>query len=490
MAGDWSEGYFTDLPYTYGYYREMCPQYLRFCLLLRGLWAPPISGFSYLELAMGNGYSANIHAASGTGKFLGMDFLPEHASFAQNMACTGHTGLIVSDESIEDFCSRDENMYDYICIHGGWTWIAAKNRDYITDFLLRRLKPGGIFFVSYNCWPGSSTNAPLRELFTLFNDYYQPPGVPPAERIRSSVSLAETFLQSGPLFLNSSSWFMERFASLKKEGISYLAHEFLNSNWKIFWFREVAKQLANAKLRYGASCRVCDNLSDFGLTPEASRFLNSVHNEIVRQQLWDFLCNTQFRGDIFCKGALPLNRQKRTEQLKAFPFVLIKPLASLEYALDSGMGRYTLDEKAHGSVAAILAANNYKPKTLDKIYEQMKDDMDFDELVAIITRLVAKNYAQPCQTIRDASVDERCGRLNKFILAEDREGERLKYLASPATGGGVEISAAERVFLAGEYGIIPVEDENYEKLRHLERDRISILQSLGVSPQRKNHKQA
>ena len=38
MSHDWSQGYFTDVGYTYGYFRETNPVFQRFCLLLRG-WA-------------------------------------------------------------------------------------------------------------------------------------------------------------------------------------------------------------------------------------------------------------------------------------------------------------------------------------------------------------------------------------------------------------------------------------------------------------------
>ena len=35
MSNSWNEGYFTDVGYTFGYYREINPVFQRFCLLLR-----------------------------------------------------------------------------------------------------------------------------------------------------------------------------------------------------------------------------------------------------------------------------------------------------------------------------------------------------------------------------------------------------------------------------------------------------------------------
>ncbi len=289
MAVRWSEGYFVELPYSPGYYRELCPAHLRFCLLLKGLEPPASRGFDYCELTMGKGYSANVHAAANNGRFLGMDFLPVHVSYAKTMAECAKTGLQVSGQSLEEFCSdKSHGGYDYICMHGGWSWISARNRSHVTDFLKKYLNPGGIFYVSYNCWPGCSSAWPLRGLLTLFEEYYGTPGIAPKQRIMDSIALADAFMHCDPLFLNSSDWIGERFERLKTEETSYLAHEFYNTDWHVAWFREIAAQLGEARLAYTASARVRDNLGSFGLTQDAAKFMRNIQNEIVKEQLRDF----------------------------------------------------------------------------------------------------------------------------------------------------------------------------------------------------------
>src|SRR3954466_3663092 len=63
MSDVWSEGYFTGVGYTYGYYRETSPVFQRFCLLLRGL-EPPSAASAHCELGFGQGVSININAAA------------------------------------------------------------------------------------------------------------------------------------------------------------------------------------------------------------------------------------------------------------------------------------------------------------------------------------------------------------------------------------------------------------------------------------------
>ena len=61
----------------------------------------------------------------------------------------------LSDESFEEFCRRqDLPDFDFIGLHGIWSWVSDKNRQVIVDFIRRKLKVGGVVYVSYNTQPG------------------------------------------------------------------------------------------------------------------------------------------------------------------------------------------------------------------------------------------------------------------------------------------------------------------------------------------------
>ncbi len=383
MTENWPEGYFVNIPYTKGYYREMAPAYLRFCLLLKGVLPPDAANFNYCELAMGHGYSANIHAAANDGIFVGLDFMPDHALFAERMAKGAATGLQVRDAGIAEFCSGSTDEFDYVCLHGGWSWIAGHNREIIVNFLGRCLKPGGVFYVSYNTWPGWFSAAPLRKLFTLFDNYYGSAGMPETERIGNAVTLTEALLDCNPLFLNASEWIRERFDGLKKENPAYLAHEFFNADWNVEWSSDVAKQLWRAKLSFGASAAVCDNIDGFGFTEDAGRFLSSIANPLLREQVRDFFCNT-----------------------------------------------------LHGKLVQAMAADNFSAKTLRALQEKVADMADLRQTAHAMARLVAKGYAQPCKPLN--SKKESCSRLNALIMSMP-ENCGLEFLASPVSGSAVEI---------------------------------------------------
>ena len=139
----WSAGYVTDVDYTYGYYSELNPYYARFVLQDAGYALP--AWHTACELGFGQGMSVNLHAASGSLQWYANDFNPQHAAFAQELAAISGSGAELSDESFAEFCARDDlPQFDFIGLHGIWSWISPDNRALIVDFVRRRLRVGGV----------------------------------------------------------------------------------------------------------------------------------------------------------------------------------------------------------------------------------------------------------------------------------------------------------------------------------------------------------
>ena len=83
MSIQWTDGYQTTVNYTYGYYKDLSPNYQKFCLLLNGVDCPNNNeSHVHCELGFGQGVSLNIHTASNFGTFYGTDFNPAHAAHA------------------------------------------------------------------------------------------------------------------------------------------------------------------------------------------------------------------------------------------------------------------------------------------------------------------------------------------------------------------------------------------------------------------------
>jgi hypothetical protein len=133
-VSDWTEGYVTDIGYIYGYYSELNPLRIPLPLLNVGL-SPPVVATA-CDLGFGQGISVNIHAAASDMRWYGTDFNPAHAAFAQSLAAASGSGAQLFDQSFVEFCARsDLPDFDFIGVHGIWSWVSDENRRVIVDFV-------------------------------------------------------------------------------------------------------------------------------------------------------------------------------------------------------------------------------------------------------------------------------------------------------------------------------------------------------------------
>ena len=155
---DWSMGYRTDVLYTYGYYHELNPLFAKFVLTSQGYACPDFGpGACACELGFGQGVSINMHAMSSGVNWFGTDFNPSQVNFARTVAKLGNSPLTLNDDDFATFAQRpDLPDFDLIALHGIWSWISTENQDVIIDFVRRKLKVGGVLYISYNVSPGQA----------------------------------------------------------------------------------------------------------------------------------------------------------------------------------------------------------------------------------------------------------------------------------------------------------------------------------------------
>ena len=450
MEGTWAEGYFADATYTYGYYQELSPSLLRFCLLLQNIMPPPAENFDYCELGFGQGLSLNIHAASGSGFFTGTDFNPDHAAFARHLAEGSGSELSVFDDSFEDLLSRDLPQFDYIGLHGTWSWVSARNRQHIVAFLKKRLKVGGALYISYNSYPGWTAGAPLRQLLKL-HDRYCAQGDSVQSRVENAVMFADRLLHANPRYSDSLNYNEERIDWLKKQSTQYITHEYLNADWAPMYFTEVADTLAEAKLSYAASASAAENIPELSISAEAQAFLRTVNDPVMYQQVRDYFTNEPFRKDIFMRGGISLTSREQRELLLQERFVLLRHPSEIPPALNVGMGSIRMDSDIYQAVLVLLAQDSFAPKLLQSLLAQLDKSIPLGVVVNILAYLIGSASLSPCQPERAAGKNRKTAHAcNATLCKMARSHHGVKFLASPVTGGGVNVPRIVQLFLDAE----------------------------------------
>lgn len=445
---DWTSGYITDVNYTYGYYGELMPVRSRLALLYANLVSPSIE--NACELGFGQGISLNFHAAASDINWFGTDFNPAQAGFAQQLAQVANSGAQLFDQSFEEFCNRtDLPEFDYIGLHGIWSWISDENRAVIVNFVRNKLRTGGILYISYNTQPGWAGMVPMRELLIEHADKIGAREQGMVGRIDSALAFAERLIQVQPGFAREYPQVIERVKKLTNLNRNYLAHEYFNRDWQPMSFSAMTKWLAPAKLQFACSAHFQDHVASINLTTEQRALLKDISDPTFQQVVRDFCTNQQFRRDYWIKGMRLLSSLEQAEYMRELSVVLVQPRAGIQPKVSGSLGEAILQQTIYDPLLDMLADN--KPKKIGQLIDAAKNHQitTAQTLQAIILLCGSGtlHVAQDHTIIQ--KVYKRTSQLNGFLMQKARSNAEINYLASPVTGGGISVPRFYQLFLLG-----------------------------------------
>lgn len=448
LMNEWNDGYFTSDTYTYGYYRELNPTFQNFCLLINGFAAPELNESSnHCELGFGQGVAVNFHAAATPGKFYGTDFNPAHAAHANELCNASKCNAKFFDDSFEQMLNRDDlPQFDSISLHGIWSWISTENQKIIVEFAKKFLKPGGVFYNSYNCYPGWAAKSPLRELLILYDKFVGETESNTVKRVDGALNFTKELLSKNPIYARTIPGLEKTLAEMTKENHNYLAHEFFNRDWICMYFTEVAEILSAAKLDFACTAQPLDLLDQANFDPEAIEFLNKIQNPIMKEQAKDYFINRQFRKDIFVRGARKLSQAERRNRLMNMNFVLMTT-ADIDMKCVVARGEITFNNPDFEKAIEFLRSDNYRPK---KFFDLLKNNpsVNVSNIEQIINFLVSTDKMMPCQTEETIKkVKANCDRLNNYLIKRAENVGEINGLASPVIGGAYPIGRFEQIFI-------------------------------------------
>ncbi|MEK7259250.1 MAG: class I SAM-dependent methyltransferase [Pseudomonadota bacterium] len=442
----WSAGYVADIGYTYGYYSELNPLRVKLAFLNAGLVYPEFG--NACELGFGQGLSTNLHAAATLISWHGTDFNPSQAGFAQELARAAGTDAQLFDDTFADFAQRiDLPEFDYIGLHGIWSWISDENRAVIVDFLRRKLKVGGVLYISYNTMPGWASFAPLRDLMTDHSEIMGSHGHGIVSRINDAVDFADKLLATNPLYARVNPQVVERIQKLKDQNRHYLAHEYFNRDWHPMPFSKMAQWLEPAKLGFACSAHYLDHIEGINLTSDQTAFLNQIPDPMFRESVRDFMVNQQFRRDYWVKGARKLSTLEQVEDFYKQGVVLTSHRPDISLKLNGALGEASMSAEIYNPLLDLLA--DHQSKTVAQIVDALKEkNINFNQLSQAVIVLVGAGHlalVQDKTIVSKARVHTE--KANAYLIERARSSDEIGYLASPVTGGGYAVNRFQQLFL-------------------------------------------
>ena len=446
---DWGAGYITDKAYVHDFCRVQTPPMLALAALTGGVQAPGAAGepLAYCDLGCGQGYTANlIAAANPAAQVLGVDFNPSHVANARTLArAAGLSNVTFREASFEDIAADTEMpQFDIVAMHGVFSWISAQNRRALVTFIARRLKPGGLLYVSYDCMPGWAAVAPLRSI--MARHFAPRPGVSSQAALQSALAYSDLLHGAEARFYRMFPHVEGQMDRLKKLPRTYLAHELLTRDWEAFSFGHVAAELAEAKLVYVSSAYLTDGVDRVNFTEAQQGFLAKLDDPILREETRDMLLGRQFRRDVFAKGipeASPATLYARWLDTR---FAMTTAPADFDMTFETAVGKLQLRSDVHGPLIELLQQG---PITLREIVERSPQPAtNWSSISDVLKLLIGRGDLQPAlpaggDGARMASVRT----FNEAVLARAVDNAEFGYLASAVTGGGVRVDRLTQLYL-------------------------------------------
>ena len=450
---DWSEGYVHDLAYTDNFYAELAPAHLNYVAVLSGYRPRALDRpFTYCELGCGNGQTVTVLAAANpNGRFFACDINPTHVQTGRRWAEAGKVdNLTVLEASFAQMLTADVPEFDFIALHGVYSWVGGLARRAIVEFMQRKLKPGGIVYVSYNCLPGWSTVAPLQRLMTEIGP---PDSMDTSARVGASVDFLKQLrdLKIAYFAANPAApKFVDRIAGQPR---GYLAHEYFNRSWMLFYSTDVVREMHAAKLTYAGSATLMENHRNLLMTSDASALVAKQPTRDRQELLKDFIINQRFRRDVFVKSTPNLPPTEAVREIDQLAVGATRAVQDIVYQVKSPLGEIKFEAPVARAVAASLADGATTVGDLAGRAE-LKSFPKPEVIKAAHTLLAAGQVAIFATAERRPPVPPGARRfnlpspLNKALVAAAWDSPERSTLASPIAGTGVAAGMVERGLLA------------------------------------------
>ncbi len=349
-------GYVTDIPYVAGFKPMLAPAWLDFVALIGGVRPPArTGGFTWCDLGCGQGVTAAVLAATHpAGVFHGIDAMTVHTDHAAGLA--EEAGAVNAHFHTADFAAalaQDLPPFDYIVAHGVYSWVDDEIRADLRHFIDRRLKPGGLVYVSYNALPGWTGDLPFQHLVRALSAQAQGDS---AARFATASHLIRRLADSGAAALTSSYIVRELRERPDDYRPGYLVHEFLHIGWRPLYVTELRREMAEIGLAPVGSAIILENFDRWVLGRRARALVVGIADPDLRELVRDFCIDQRFRCDVFARDAASLDETEQRRRLFAAGLALARPPAAISYRAATPAGQLDYANPVARALVGALAA--------------------------------------------------------------------------------------------------------------------------------------
>jgi|GEM_PF-3214620 len=428
--------YNTDIEYTDKFYPEWSLSNLRLQCALKGIEMPKID--QACELGFGQGVTLNLLASTSEVSWYGTDFLQVHVDNAKTMAHELDNDVKLYNLSFKDF-SEVKNLpkFDLIVLHGIFSWISEENQKVILDFIENRLSDNGLVYISYNARPGSEVFKPAQYLMNQLRLQLSKTLSDPVSQVNHIHAFMQSFHQTSPKYLQTFTGIEQKLQGFKDKDPKYLIHEYFNSDWRSFFFSEIANRMNKLGLSYLSQSRLNDELSAFNFTSDQLKFLKSSKvTGTLEQDLKDAMCNRQFRRDIWIKSPVSMTTESFNQWLQNTFIILTRPISSLDLSIKGLAVSASMDNPLYHGLLKKL--KTYKAFSLQSLMSEMQ--INSSQLLEMLGLLHVNGIVSLCSgDLVNQEKLQKAKRANIFAVEKAMIHQCEAILVLPIAGAFLQI---------------------------------------------------
>lgn len=441
-----------DIPYTDSVHIAQFPGTMAREAMLSGQ-RPPTLAEPYVYCDMGCGTGATLltlAAANPHARFFGVDLNPAHIAHA-TAACdsAGIENATFLCGSFAEAQATEVPPCDFISAHGILSWIPVEAEAELFAAAAALLKPGGLFQASANMLPGWAQMIPVREM--MLDVIRNSPGENLAG-LHRAIQTAVVLCQSDQPFSQRNPDAVRLVEGWKNAEASYVAHEILGSDWRLFTVGDI---LGKA-LEHGLEC--CGPVQHVSPAAQAFKdaFCRDIEDPFVLESLLSHTGGENFRSLVFVKpdtegftrGSLSINGN----EVIGFP----------------SLARWT-DQPGETSLPETARELDEHPLSIASVMDHLiaagDDPMEeLHDVTTMLGRSLATRASIPYVSLaRDVQIEadtpiRTCHPLTADVLDKPRTYRFGGHVPSPVMGGGLridpEIAALLKVRLDGEHDTV------------------------------------
>ena len=197
---------------------------------------------------------------------------------------------------------KDFGTFDYIIVHGIWSWVPDVVKDKILEICNVNLSERGVAYISYNVYPGWHRLEQVREMMFFATRYDQDMDLlARTEKGISFVHHMNELIKESKEIVPKLGWKTDSFDSALDHKAYYIAHEYLEPINDPVYVTEFLNRAKKHKLAY---------VSDTDFQLSATTWMKKERRELIgamsggdwntKEQILDFYFDTQFRRSLLC----------------------------------------------------------------------------------------------------------------------------------------------------------------------------------------------